>query len=239
MLFPLLSPQMLGRGFPHVVELSGMVSAYGTRSIPRNRGDLRGLSPLSQGVKKVIVSHFEQNVKPTSRLGGGFPAVFCSYPPAVFSDMSHVSPSCSLSNSCLFHSTMSSLAHHEKIQALNRKKLAWYATAVFVVVLGGSFALVPLYEVFCQDSGYGGLTQVQTECKPPPDENSPLAQRLIRIEFSGTVSYLPWSFKPAQRSLVVTPGETALAFYSAKNLSDKPIIGLHQYISTGNNFVWT
>ena len=40
---------------------------------------------------------------------------------------------------------------------------------------------------------------------------------------------MPWSFKPQQRSVVVVPGETALAFYTAYNPSDAPVTGVSTY----------
>ncbi|KAF4701727.1 Cytochrome c oxidase assembly protein cox11, mitochondrial, partial [Perkinsus olseni] len=42
-------------------------------------------------------------------------------------------------------------------------------------------------------------------------------------------STLKWDFYPEQRSVYVTPGETALAFFRAKNRTNKPIIGMSTY----------
>ncbi|XP_046660305.1 cytochrome c oxidase assembly protein COX11, mitochondrial isoform X3 [Homalodisca vitripennis] len=38
-----------------------------------------------------------------------------------------------------------------------------------------------------------------------------------------------WNFKPQQHEIKVMPGETALAFYTARNPSDKPVIGISTY----------
>jgi cytochrome c oxidase assembly protein subunit 11 len=40
---------------------------------------------------------------------------------------------------------------------------------------------------------------------------------------------IPWSFTPTQSSVKVIPGETALAFYTAKNNSKKAIVGVATY----------
>ena len=57
--------------------------------------------------------------------------------------------------------------------------------------------------------------------------------RRLRITFVGTVSdILPWKFIAQQREVRVLPGETALAFYKAKNLSDEDIIGVATYSVT-------
>jgi len=55
-------------------------------------------------------------------------------------------------------------------------------------------------------------------------------ERIIKIMFQGTVhETLHWEFRPQQKHLWVAPGETALAFYRAKNLSKEPIIGNSVY----------
>jgi cytochrome c oxidase assembly protein subunit 11 len=40
---------------------------------------------------------------------------------------------------------------------------------------------------------------------------------------------MPWKFTPQQREVRVVPGETALAFYTATNMSDEDIIGVATY----------
>jgi cytochrome c oxidase assembly protein subunit 11 len=59
--------------------------------------------------------------------------------------------------------------------------------------------------------------------------------RRIKVSFSASTSdSLPWSFRPQQREISILPGETALAFYKAKNKSKDDIIG----IATYNVFNW-
>ena len=54
--------------------------------------------------------------------------------------------------------------------------------------------------------------------------------RLLTITFDGNVAdTMPWKFKPAQRSVRIVPGETALAFFTAKNPTDKHITGVATY----------
>jgi cytochrome c oxidase assembly protein Cox11 len=55
----------------------------------------------------------------------------------------------------------------------------------------------------------------------------------IRVTFNASVSdVLPWKFVPQQREVRVLPGETALAFYTATNKSNKDIIGVATYSVT-------
>jgi cytochrome c oxidase assembly protein subunit 11 len=54
--------------------------------------------------------------------------------------------------------------------------------------------------------------------------------RKIKVHFNADKSnQLPWTFTPQQKYVVVLPGETSLAFYKAKNASDKDIIGIATY----------
>ena len=54
--------------------------------------------------------------------------------------------------------------------------------------------------------------------------------RRIKVSFSGSTSdTLPWTFRPQQREITILPGETALAFYKAKNKSNEDIIGIATY----------
>ena len=53
------------------------------------------------------------------------------------------------------------------------------------------------------------------------------SNRSIRISFvASTSSNLLWKFVPSQEEVFLAPGETSLAFFKAKNLTDRPIIGI-------------
>lgn len=87
-------------------------------------------------------------------------------------------------------------------------------------MLGAAFAAVPLYEVFCQVTGYGGTPQ--TAAAPP----SNVLNRQIEIRFNSDVDKaLRWRVDPMQDSISVKVGESALAMYRAKNLSPNIITG--------------
>lgn len=58
----------------------------------------------------------------------------------------------------------------------------------------------------------------------------PIKERKIKVKFNADVAAsMAWNFKPLQREITVVPGETALAFYTAKNPTDKPVIGISTY----------
>jgi len=109
-------------------------------------------------------------------------------------------------------------------------QLVWWVAAGLMAVFGGVFALVPLYKIYCQSTGQGQAVVGHKEYSAPPDPGSAAAKRLITVDFTGTVhDALPWEFVPQQRRVVVGLGETALAFYRAKNTTNRPIIGVSVY----------
>ncbi len=92
--------------------------------------------------------------------------------------------------------------------------------ATAMAMVGAAYASVPLYDLFCKVTGYGGTTKVATEA---PAE---IADFTVTVRFSAdTQSALPWRFQPVQQAVVVRAGETRLAFYRAENLGDAPLVG--------------
>ena len=88
-------------------------------------------------------------------------------------------------------------------------------------MVGLAFASEPLYRIFCQVTGYGGTTQVAAFNK-----KSLIGKNFITVRFDANVNkLLAWSFKPLQNKIKLRPGEQAIAFYEATNVSDKPIVG--------------
>ena len=103
-----------------------------------------------------------------------------------------------------------------------------YLIGLTVLVLGASWAAVPLYRAFCAHTGYGGTTQTDKD-------GSKLAtlkagKREVIISFNADVSpAMHWKFIPSQRDIKVRLGEPVLAFYKATNLRDKAITGVATY----------
>ncbi|KAK4998860.1 Cytochrome c oxidase assembly protein cox11, mitochondrial [Elasticomyces elasticus] len=98
--------------------------------------------------------------------------------------------------------------------------------------------------MICQTTGWGGQP-IKSAAHASPDSSDPhfdistrltpqTQSRRLRITFAGSTSdILPWKFTPQQREVRVLPGETALAFYTATNLSkEEDIIGVATYSVT-------
>ena len=99
--------------------------------------------------------------------------------------------------------------------------------AVLVAVaamLALSFAAVPLYNLFCAATGYGGTTMVATAA---PDT---LGTRKMRVRFDANVrGGLPLRFEGETAFIELLPGETKTVFYKATNLSDRPLTAMASY----------
>lgn len=111
------------------------------------------------------------------------------------------------------------------------RSLAYYSLATIIFAVGLTYAAVPLYRAFCSATGFGGAPKVgMGKFEPSRLVPSSTTAERIRVTFNTDCSdELPWSFKPSQEEIFVIPGETALAFFTAKSRSKKDIIGIATY----------
>jgi cytochrome c oxidase assembly protein subunit 11 len=95
-------------------------------------------------------------------------------------------------------------------------------------MLGLGYAAVPLYDLFCRVTGFGGTTQRAS------DGDASLAERIaasgatrdITIRFDANVARnMPWSFRPEQPTDRIAIGSRDQAIYLARNDSPEPIVG--------------
>lgn len=103
----------------------------------------------------------------------------------------------------------------------NRRTLVMMA-AVGLSMLGLGFASVPLYRIFCEQTGFGGTT-----ARAAADVQVQVATgHTMSIRFDSNVQPgMPWQFYPEHRTDTVTIGRKDMAIFIAKNLSDKPVTG--------------
>ena len=96
--------------------------------------------------------------------------------------------------------------------------------AIVAGMVGMAYAAVPLYDLFCRVTGYGGTTQIAQY------DSSQILDREITVRFDASNARgFPWTFEPLQREMTVRVGETALAFYRATNTTDQPVTGVASY----------
>lgn len=101
------------------------------------------------------------------------------------------------------------------------------ATLVTVLAMGSlGWAAVPLYDLFCKVTGYGGTTAVAEA----GSQGGEVRDETVLIRFDASRERdMPWSFKPVQQSMRVRIGATNIAFYEAHNPTDRPIAGTASY----------
>lgn len=109
-------------------------------------------------------------------------------------------------------------------QQRQHRKVALLLSALVVGMVGMAYAAVPLYDLFCRVTGYGGTTNTA--------DVAPVAaiDRTMTIRFDSNINRgLAWEFKPVELSQEIKVGESGLAFYQARNLSDETLVGTATY----------
>lgn len=100
------------------------------------------------------------------------------------------------------------------------KRVGLICGGVVAGMIGLAYASVPLYDLFCKVTGFGGTTQ-RAEMAPGAQ-----SERTITVRFNADISdTLNWHFKPVSREITVKLGEEKLAFFEATNLGTKAITG--------------
>jgi cytochrome c oxidase assembly protein subunit 11 len=115
-------------------------------------------------------------------------------------------------------------AGRQALIAKRNRRVAGGAFAVVFGMVGLSFAAVPLYDLFCRVTGFGGTPMIGQQAPATPGEF------VVTVRFNAnTQPNLPWRFEPAQRAVQLRVGEEAVGFYTARNLSDRPATGISTY----------
>lgn len=118
-----------------------------------------------------------------------------------------------------YHKTMTNKDIHDK----NTRTLVIVFAVVFSMV-GLAFASVPLYNLFCRVTGFGGTTQLSTTL---PDT---ILDRKITVQFTTAVNRkLPWDFKSETPAITLNIGQDALINFTAENRGDEPVAGTAIY----------
>jgi cytochrome c oxidase assembly protein subunit 11 len=107
-------------------------------------------------------------------------------------------------------------------------RTALYALLGALFMLGMGYAAVPLYDLFCRVTGFGGTTQRASESDANIAAQAALSAgaKAISVRFdASTARDVPWTFQPVQSTDTVQIGQRDMAFYTARNNSDVPITG--------------
>jgi len=105
-----------------------------------------------------------------------------------------------------------------------KTKTVWQLLAVIFIMGSLAWASVPLYDLFCRVTGFGGTTSTS-------DQGSDvILDQIMTIKFDASKTRdMPWEFKAVEREMDIKIGETGLAFYEAYNPTDRVVAGSANY----------
>ncbi len=104
----------------------------------------------------------------------------------------------------------------------NTKKTVIISIVVVALMFGFGFALVPLYDVFCDITGINGKTNTEpAKAAGFIDKN-----RWVTVQFITSLNErMPWQFYTKTEEVKVHPGERKRVDFYAKNISTRAITG--------------
>lgn len=105
-----------------------------------------------------------------------------------------------------------------------KAKTAALSGTLVLMMTGLGFAAVPLYDLFCRVTGFGGTTQrfdpVAAAAEPVVLSNT------ISVRFDANVSpKLPWTFRPEHPRDTVSVGARDMAIFIVQNQSPRALSG--------------
>ncbi|WP_198781485.1 cytochrome c oxidase assembly protein [Shewanella putrefaciens] len=113
--------------------------------------------------------------------------------------------------------------NHQPDKPKSNRKLISLLVMGCIGMFGFGFALVPLYDVLCEQLGINGKTSSTASNYQAITVDT---SRVVTVEFISQVQTgMPWKFEPQTKRLEVHPGELIHTAFLARNLSDRAIIG--------------
>ena len=101
---------------------------------------------------------------------------------------------------------------------------------IFCIMLGLSFAAVPLYDLFCRVTGFGGTTQISK------DIPKIVLDKKISVRFDTNVNKLPWNFKIKENVIDVKIGQVSRAQFEVENYGDEITYGVASFNVSPSSF---
>jgi cytochrome c oxidase assembly protein subunit 11 len=106
----------------------------------------------------------------------------------------------------------------------NPARTALICVGVAFGMLGASFAAVPLYDLFCRVTGFGGKPIIGTAAA------GKILDRTMAVRFDANVAPgLGWAFEAESPEIKVNIGATQTVFYKITNRSQRTVTGIATY----------
>ena len=102
---------------------------------------------------------------------------------------------------------------------ISSKALSFRLLALAIAMFGFGFLLVPIYDAFCEVTGFGGKTanSAAVDVVEIVDQD-----RELSLEFVTTVNqYAPWEFRSSTDRMTIHPGGIYETTFIVRNLTDK------------------
>ena len=114
---------------------------------------------------------------------------------------------------------------HMPEQGAGNRRILVILAVVVAAMVGLAYASVPLYQLFCQVTGYGGTTQISGDAAVEILPDHP-----VRVRFdANTNPALNWRFEAVGAPVTLNPGEEVVINYRATNLGDTASAGTSTY----------
>ncbi len=109
-------------------------------------------------------------------------------------------------------------------QSRSMRRTAFACLGLAAGMVGAAYAAVPLYDLFCRVTGFGGTPMIATA---PADR---VIDRTITVRFDANVTGgLPWRFSAESPSVPVKVGETMTVMYNVRNASAEATTGIASF----------
>lgn len=110
------------------------------------------------------------------------------------------------------------------IDERQNRRVATYVVSGFLFMLGASYAAVPLYDLFCRTTGFGGTPMIASKA---PDR---ISDRVFTIRFDANVAAgLGWKFTPDESEITLRAGEVKTVGYTIHNPRAEASVGIASY----------
>ena len=107
---------------------------------------------------------------------------------------------------------------------IQKKKLTPLILAgIFIIMLGLSYAAVPLYDLFCRVTGFGGTTQISKQAPKI------VLDKVVSVRFDTNVNNLPWNFKAKKNVIDVKVGQVNKIEFEVENLGNESSAGVASF----------
>jgi cytochrome c oxidase assembly protein subunit 11 len=119
---------------------------------------------------------------------------------------------------------------HRKPDPRSLRRTAIACSGIAVGMVGLAYASVPLYDLFCRVTGFGGTPMIGTA------EAGTILEETVRVRFDANVSpTLPWRFGAEAPVIETRIGETQTVFYHVRNTGEDAARGIATFNVTPEN----